>query len=84
MKRLVSPRFLLDLLGVTMKTGGYLMAILDTEREIERVPGEVSGRPIVRGTRILADAIADSFHPVETIQELSEGLPRSPWLSLKA
>ena len=28
---------------------------------IERIPGKVSGRPIVRGTRILPDAIVDSY-----------------------
>ena len=27
---------------------------------IERVPGKVSGRPILRGTRILPDAIVNS------------------------
>ncbi len=28
---------------------------------IEQIPGKVSGRPIVRGTRILPDAIVDSY-----------------------
>ena len=42
---------------------------------IERVPGKVSGRPIVRGTRILPDAIVDSFDLGESIEELSEGFP---------
>jgi uncharacterized protein (DUF433 family) len=28
---------------------------------IEKVPGKVSGRPVVRGTRILPDAIVDSY-----------------------
>ncbi len=27
---------------------------------IERVPGKVSGRPVVRGTRIMPEAIANS------------------------
>lgn len=39
---------------------------------VERVPGKVSGRPIVRGTRILADTIvqdAELGSPVEEIQE---------------
>ena len=31
---------------------------------VERVPGKVSGRPIVRGTRILADAIVQDFEAV--------------------
>ena len=37
---------------------------------IEKIPGKVSGRPIVRGTRILADAIVDSHDLGETIDEL--------------
>lgn len=28
---------------------------------IEQIPGKVSGRPIVRGTRILPDTIVDSY-----------------------
>lgn len=42
---------------------------------IETVPGKVSGRPIVRGTRILPDAIVDSYDLGETIDELREGFP---------
>ncbi|HWG19636.1 MAG TPA: DUF433 domain-containing protein [Terracidiphilus sp.] len=42
---------------------------------IERVPGKVSGRPVVRGTRILPDAIVDSYDLGETIDELHEGFP---------
>jgi uncharacterized protein (DUF433 family) len=42
---------------------------------IEIVPGKVSGRPIVRGTRILPDAIVDSYDLGETIEELCEGFP---------
>ena len=39
---------------------------------VERIPGKVSGRPIVRGTRILADTIvqdADLGSPLEEIRE---------------
>lgn len=42
---------------------------------IEQIPGKVSGRPIVRGTRILPDAIVDSFDLGETLEELGEGFP---------
>jgi uncharacterized protein (DUF433 family) len=42
---------------------------------IEQVPGKVSGRPVVRGTRILPDAIVGSFDLGETIDELHEGFP---------
>jgi uncharacterized protein (DUF433 family) len=42
---------------------------------IECVPGKVSGRPVVRGTRILPDAIAGSYELGETIEELQAGFP---------
>jgi uncharacterized protein (DUF433 family) len=42
---------------------------------IERIPGKVSGQPIVRGTRILPDAIVDSYDLGETIDELRGGFP---------
>jgi uncharacterized protein (DUF433 family) len=42
---------------------------------IERIPGKVSGNPIVRGTRILPDAIVDSYELGESIEELQEGFP---------
>jgi uncharacterized protein (DUF433 family) len=42
---------------------------------IEKIPGKVPGRPIVRGTRILPDAIVDSYDLGETIDELREGFP---------
>ena len=59
------------------------MAKVDTQSDIdwmaceliEIVPGKVSGRPIVRGTRILPDAIVDSYDLGETIEELREGFP---------
>jgi uncharacterized protein (DUF433 family) len=48
---------------------------LDACELIEQVPGKVSGRPIVRGTRIMSDAIVDSYDLGETIDELREGFP---------
>ncbi|MGH9604171.1 MAG: DUF433 domain-containing protein [Terracidiphilus sp.] len=42
---------------------------------IETVPGKVSGRPVVRGTRIMPDAIVASYELGETIEELREGFP---------
>ncbi len=42
---------------------------------IESVPGKVSGRPVVRGTRIMPDAIVGSYDLGETIDELHEGFP---------
>jgi uncharacterized protein (DUF433 family) len=59
------------------------MATLNTASEIdwtaceliEQIPGKVSGRPIVRGTRILPDAIVGSYDLGESIEELREGFP---------
>jgi uncharacterized protein (DUF433 family) len=42
---------------------------------IERVPGKVSGRPVVRGTRIMPEAIVGSYDLGESIDELHEGFP---------
>jgi uncharacterized protein (DUF433 family) len=42
---------------------------------IEQVPGKVSGRPIVRGTRILPDAIVNSYELGESVEDLRKGFP---------
>ena len=42
---------------------------------IESIPGKVSGRPVVRGTRIMPDAIVGSYDLGETIEELHQGFP---------
>jgi uncharacterized protein (DUF433 family) len=42
---------------------------------IECVPGKVSGRPVVRGTRIMPEAIVGSYDLGETVEELHEGFP---------
>lgn len=42
---------------------------------IERIPGKVSGRPIVRGTRILPDAVVNSYDAGETLDEIHENYP---------
>ena len=42
---------------------------------IECVSGKVSGKPVVRGTRIMPDAIVGSYDLAETIEELHEGFP---------
>jgi uncharacterized protein (DUF433 family) len=42
---------------------------------VERVPGKVSGRPVVRGTRIMPEAIVGGFDLGESIEELREGFP---------
>ena len=39
---------------------------------IEQVPGKVSGRPIVRCTRILPDAIVNSYDAGGTLEDIHE------------
>jgi len=42
---------------------------------IEQIPGKVSGRPIVRGTRILPDGIVNSYDMGESIENIREDWP---------
>jgi uncharacterized protein (DUF433 family) len=42
---------------------------------IEQIPGKVSGRPIVRGTRILPEGIVNSHDMGESIEEIRENWP---------
>jgi uncharacterized protein (DUF433 family) len=59
------------------------MAKLDTASDIdwmaceliEQVPGKVSGRPVVRGTRIMPDPIVNSYDLGDSIDEIHEGFP---------
>ncbi len=43
---------------------------------VERVAGKVSGQPIVKGTRILADVIVDEFDSGSPIDEIQENYPK--------
>jgi uncharacterized protein (DUF433 family) len=59
------------------------MAKLDTQSGIdwmaceliEQIPGKVSGRPIVRGTRIMPDGIVNSYDMGESIEDIHEDWP---------
>ena len=42
---------------------------------IEQIPGKVSGRPIVRGTRIMPGPIVNSYDLGDSIEEIHEGFP---------
>jgi uncharacterized protein (DUF433 family) len=42
---------------------------------IEQIPGKVSGRPIVRGTRILPDAIVNNFDAGDSLELIHENYP---------
>ncbi len=45
---------------------------------VERIPGKVSGRPVVRGTRILADTIVQDAELGSTLEEIHENYPDLP------
>jgi len=59
------------------------MARLDTASKIdwtqceliEQVPGKVSGRPIVRGTRIMPEGIVNSYDMGDSLEEIQEDWP---------
>jgi uncharacterized protein (DUF433 family) len=42
---------------------------------IEQIPGKVSGRPIVRGTRIMPDGVVNSYDMGESIEHIHEDWP---------
>jgi uncharacterized protein (DUF433 family) len=39
---------------------------------IEQIPGKVSGRPIVRGTRIMPDGVVNSYDMGESIEDIHQ------------
>ncbi len=41
----------------------------------EQVPGKMSGNPVVKGTRILADTIVSNFEGGSSIEEIHENYP---------
>jgi uncharacterized protein (DUF433 family) len=42
---------------------------------VERVDGKLSGRPVVRGTRILVDSIVRDFDMGASLEEIQEDYP---------
>jgi uncharacterized protein (DUF433 family) len=42
---------------------------------VEVVPGKVSGRPIIKGTRIPADVIVSNFQAGSPVEEIAENYP---------
>jgi uncharacterized protein (DUF433 family) len=42
---------------------------------IEQIPGKVSGRPIVRGTRIMPDGIVNNFDMGDSVEDIHEDWP---------
>jgi uncharacterized protein (DUF433 family) len=45
---------------------------------VERMPGKVPGRPIVRGTRILADTTVEDAELGSPLEEIHENYPDLP------
>ena len=45
---------------------------------VERIPGKVSGRPMVRGTRIIADTIVEDAELGSSLEEIHENYPDLP------
>ncbi|HEX5431509.1 MAG TPA: DUF433 domain-containing protein [Bryobacteraceae bacterium] len=42
---------------------------------VERTPGKVSGQPVVKGTRILAQTIVEDFELSSSVEEIHENYP---------
>jgi uncharacterized protein (DUF433 family) len=51
---------------------------------VEVIPGKVSGRPIVKGTRIPADAIVSNFEAGSPVEEIQENYPSLPLATVEA
>jgi uncharacterized protein (DUF433 family) len=50
---------------------------------VERIPGKVSGKPIVKGTRVLADTIVQDFELGTPIEEIQENYPDLPLATIR-
>jgi len=50
---------------------------------VERITGKVSGRPIVRGTRILADMIVQDAELGSLLEEIHENYPDLPLATIE-
>jgi uncharacterized protein (DUF433 family) len=50
---------------------------------IERVPGKMGGRPVIKGTRIEPETIVDSFELGSTVEEIHEDFPTVPVDAIK-
>jgi uncharacterized protein (DUF433 family) len=65
------------------------MAIMDSYIDwtgcelVEQIPGKVSGRPIVRGTRILADTIIQDAELGSSLEEIHENYPDLPMTAIQ-
>jgi uncharacterized protein (DUF433 family) len=46
--------------------------------KVEQIPGKVSGQPVVKGTRILADTIVEDDELRSRVEEIHENYPSLP------
>jgi uncharacterized protein (DUF433 family) len=51
---------------------------------VEVVPGKHSGDPLIKGTRIPADAIVSNFEAGSTLEEVADGYPGASLETIKA
>ena len=45
---------------------------------VETVPGKVSGRPVLKETRVPADAVLENFESDESVEEIAYNFDLSP------
>jgi uncharacterized protein (DUF433 family) len=45
---------------------------------VEQVPGKVSGKPVIKGTRILANTIVEDHELGASVDEIHESFPSLP------
>ena len=46
--------------------------------EVERVAGKMNGEPVIKGTRVLAQTIADNYDSGSSIEEIADNFPHIP------
>jgi uncharacterized protein (DUF433 family) len=51
---------------------------------VEVIPGKVSGRPLVKGTRVPADVIISNFEAGSPVEEIQENYPSLPLETVEA
>jgi uncharacterized protein (DUF433 family) len=45
---------------------------------VECVAGKMSGEPVIKGTRVLAQTIVDNYESGSSVEEISENYPHIP------
>jgi uncharacterized protein (DUF433 family) len=46
--------------------------------EVERVEGKMSGEPVIKGTRVLAQTIVDNYDSGSSLDEIAGNYPHIP------